>query len=71
LIESTQIKWFLEQASGSLDLKKSGQKHSKLSLLKGDHQARVHSDQMVLVMVKREAEPHERRPKDAQGRVEK
>ncbi len=35
----------------------------KQSYLKGDHQTRVHSDQMVLIMVKQEAGPCERWPK--------
>jgi hypothetical protein len=57
LIESTQVRWFPERSGGRLDLDSCRQKHSKLRQLKGDHQARVHSDQMVLMLVRREAGP--------------
>jgi hypothetical protein len=48
LIESNQIRWFLEKSGGNY--------------LKGDYQAQVRSDQMVLVQVRREAGPHDRQP---------
>jgi hypothetical protein len=53
-----------------LDLERGSQWHSKLSQLKSDHQAQVHSDQMILMMVRREAGPHERRPKAPKGELE-
>jgi hypothetical protein len=37
----------------------------------GDHQARVHSDQMVLVAVRQEAGPGRWRPKTLKGRAGK
>ncbi len=57
-------------SDGKLDLKRGSQRRSKLSLLKVSLQAWVHSDQMVLVMVRLEAEPHERRPKTFKGELE-
>jgi hypothetical protein len=56
LIKSTQIRWFSEQSGRR-------PRHLKPSKLNGDHQARVHPDQMVLMMVRQEAGPHERQPK--------
>jgi hypothetical protein len=37
---------------------------------KADHQARVHTDQMVLVMVRPVAGPHERQSKTLKGELE-
>jgi hypothetical protein len=62
-IESTKIRWFSGQSDERLDLKRGSQRHSKLSQLKGGYQARVYSDQMVLVMARQEAGPCERWPK--------
>jgi hypothetical protein len=53
-VRSTQIGWLLGSQARRLDCVSSGQKTSKESLkLKGDYQARVHSDQTV-VAVRRE-----------------
>ncbi len=38
-IESTQIRWFLGQSDGRLDLMIGSQRHSKISWFKGGHQA--------------------------------
>jgi hypothetical protein len=70
LIESTQIRWFSEQSGRSLDLETGSHRCSKLSLLRGNHQARVHSDQMVLVMIRWEAGPGERWPTTLKGQLE-
>ncbi len=43
---------------------------SKLSYLKGGHQAWVHLDQMVLVMARREAGPCEKQPKTLNEELE-
>jgi hypothetical protein len=53
-----------------LDLERGSQWHLKLSQLKRDHQAQVHPDQMVLVMVRQEAGSHDRRPKAPKGELE-
>ncbi len=53
----------LGKSDGRLDLIRGGQRHSKLGSFKGGHQARVHSDQMVLMMAGWEAGPRERWPK--------
>jgi hypothetical protein len=52
-------------------LKEEAKGIQKLSLLKGDHQARAHSDQMVLVMVRQENGLHERWPKMLKRESEK
>jgi hypothetical protein len=46
------------------------ERHPKLSYPKGDHQARVHSYQLVFVMVRHEAGPHERWLKTLKGELE-
>ncbi len=46
------------------------ERHSELSYLKGGHQARVHLDQMVLMMARREAGPRDRPPKALKGELE-
>ncbi len=51
-LSSEIIRWFSGQSDGKLDLTKGIQRYSKLSQLKGGHQARIHSDQMVLVMAR-------------------
>ncbi len=51
-LSSEIIRWFSGQSDGKLDLTKGSQRYSKLSQLKGGHQARIHSDQMVLVMAR-------------------
>ncbi len=53
-----------------LDLNKGSQRLSKLSLLKGGHQARVHLDQKVLMIVRQEAGPRERWPKTFKAELE-
>jgi hypothetical protein len=63
LIDSTKIRWFAEQSDRRQELRKGGQRHSKLSSLKVGNQARVHSDQMLLVITRQEAGPHESWPK--------
>ncbi len=58
------VRWEADPVRGS-------QMHSKLSWLKGgSHQAQVCSDQMVLVMARREAGPHERWLKTLKGGLE-
>ncbi len=42
----------------------------KAKLTQGDHEARVYSDQMVLVIVRLEAAPHERQSKTLKGELE-
>ncbi len=56
-------RWFSGQSDRRLDLVRGSQRCSKPSQLKTGHQAQVHSDQMVLVMARREAGPLHRRPK--------
>jgi hypothetical protein len=57
-IKSTQIRCFLRQSDGRLDLVTCKQRHLKLSYIKGgSDQAHVQSDQMVLVMARQEAGP--------------
>jgi hypothetical protein len=48
---------------------RGSQRHSKLSWLKGGHQARVRLDQMVLVIARLKAAPHERWPKTLKGEL--
>jgi hypothetical protein len=55
---------------GMLDLLRGSQGHSNLNYLKRGHQAQVHSDQMVSVMARRKAEPHERRLKKLKGELD-
>jgi hypothetical protein len=59
----------LGQSDRRLDLLRHGQRHSKLSCLKGGHQARVYSDQTVLMKARREAGLHERWPKMLKGEL--
>ncbi len=70
-IESIQIRWFSEQSGGRLDLMRGSQRHSELSQFKGGHQARVHSDQMFLMIARWEAGPRERWQKMFKGELEK
>ncbi len=55
---------------GRLDLMRGSQRHSNLNQLKVGHQAQVHSDQMVFVMARRKAGPHERWPQKLKGELE-
>jgi hypothetical protein len=65
-IESTQIRWFLEQLYRRLDLMRGSQRHSKLSSVGA---IMLESTLMVLVMVMREAGPHERQPTMLKGEL--
>jgi hypothetical protein len=48
-----------DSQGGRLDCISGSQSHSKTKLsLRGGHQARVHSDHMVLMMARWEAGPH-------------
>ncbi len=51
-VKSFQIRLFSGPSDGRLDLTRDGQWRSKLTLLKGIHQARVYSDQMFLMMAR-------------------
>jgi hypothetical protein len=50
---------------------RGSQRHSELSQFKGGHQARVHSDQMFLMIARWEAGPRERWQKMFKGELEK
>jgi hypothetical protein len=60
-VESIQIRWFLRKSDVKAEPREQWPKATK-----GGHQAQVHSDQMVLMMVRQEAGPHEQWPKDTQ-----
>jgi hypothetical protein len=69
-VESIQIRWFLGSVKYEVGLHERQPKVLKTKLAQvgpWGHQARIHSDQMVLVMAKREAGPHERWPKTLKG----
>ncbi len=53
-VESTQVRWFrVVRQGGEAELIASAKGYSRESLkLKGDHQAQVHSDQRVLMVVR-------------------
>ncbi len=68
LIESTQVRWFPEQSGGRMDLEEVAKgSQSYVSEFKEDHQVQVHSDQMVLMMVRQEVGPDQRWPKTLMG----
>ncbi len=60
LLAGSDSSWNSQKEAGP---RESYLRHSKLSLLKGGRQAKVHSDQVVLVMAWREAGPPKRLPK--------
>jgi hypothetical protein len=71
-LESTRIRWFAWWPGRRLDQLPSGHSMAVFSQAKakGDYQARVHSNQMVLTIVWREAGPVARWPKTLKWELE-
>jgi hypothetical protein len=63
------LRWFWEQSDGRLDLKR-GAAQGTQNWAKWDYYTQVHSDQMLLVMVRQETGHRERRLKTLKGELE-